>query len=73
MQPTKFTSSELEDLVAQTVSWMQEQRERFLPSSHALNEDHNRNLCASGPPMGDSIKGCDREVSGRPRLTDQRA
>jgi len=44
MQPTKFTPSELEDLVAQTVTWMRDQRERFFPSSHSLNEDQYKNL-----------------------------
>ena len=44
MEPAKFTPGELEDLVAQTVSWMWEQREKFLPSSHPLNEDQYSNL-----------------------------
>jgi hypothetical protein len=44
MEPPKFTPSELGQLVAQAVSWMQEQRESFLPSSHPLSEEQNRNL-----------------------------
>jgi hypothetical protein len=44
MEPVKFSPSELVDLVAQTVSWLQEQRKKFLPSSHPLNEDQLRNL-----------------------------
>jgi hypothetical protein len=44
MEPAKFTPGELGQLVAQAVSWMQEQREKFLPSSHALSEEQNKNL-----------------------------
>jgi hypothetical protein len=44
MKPSKFTPAELAELVAQMVLWMQEQRERFLPSSHPLSEEQNRNL-----------------------------
>jgi hypothetical protein len=44
MEPAKFTPSELGQLVGQAVSWMQEQREKFLPSSHPLSDDQNRNL-----------------------------
>jgi len=31
-------------LVAQAISWMQEQREKFLPSSYALQEEQKANL-----------------------------
>lgn len=44
MEPAKFTPSELGQLVGQAVSWMQEQREKFLPSSHPLSDEQNRNL-----------------------------
>lgn len=36
MEPAKFTAAELEDLIAQAVSWIEEQREKFLPSSRPL-------------------------------------
>lgn len=44
MEPVKFTPPELEQLVAQAISWMQEQRETFLPSSHPLTEEQKANL-----------------------------
>jgi hypothetical protein len=44
MEPAKFTAAELEDLVAQTVLWMRDQREKFLPSSHPLTEDQESHL-----------------------------
>lgn len=44
MEPAKFTAAELEQLVAETVLWMQEQRERFFPSSHPLSEEHKSHL-----------------------------
>ena len=44
MEPAKFTQQELEQLVTQTVSWMQEQRERFLACSQALDEEQKRKL-----------------------------
>lgn len=44
MEPAKFTPSELGQLVAQAVSWMREQREKFLPSSHSLSDEQVRNL-----------------------------
>jgi hypothetical protein len=44
MEPAKFTAAELEELVAQTISWMQEQRQKFLPASHPLTEDLERHL-----------------------------
>jgi hypothetical protein len=44
MEPAKFTAAELEQLVAQTILWMQEQREKFLPSSHPLTEEHKSHL-----------------------------
>jgi hypothetical protein len=44
MEPAKFTSIELGQLVAQAVSWMKEQRENFLSSSQPLSEDQKRDL-----------------------------
>jgi hypothetical protein len=44
MEPAKFTAAELEELVAQTISWMHEQRQKFLPSSYPLTEDLERHL-----------------------------
>jgi hypothetical protein len=37
VEPPKFTASELAALIAETISWMKEQRENFLPSSIPLN------------------------------------
>jgi hypothetical protein len=37
VEPPKFTPSELAALIAETISWMKEQRENFLPSSIPLN------------------------------------
>jgi hypothetical protein len=44
MEPAKFTAAELEQLVAQTILSMQEQREKFLPSSHPLTEEQASHL-----------------------------
>lgn len=44
MEPVKFTPSGLGQLIAQAVSWMQEQREKFLPSSHPISDEQRRNL-----------------------------
>jgi len=63
MEPAKFTPSELGQLVAQAVSWMQEQRENFLPSSHPLSKDQNRDL----QPFFSS------EILGRLRVVDAHA
>jgi hypothetical protein len=44
MEPAKFTPPELEQLVAQAISWMQEQRGAFFPSGHPLTEEQKANL-----------------------------
>jgi hypothetical protein len=44
MEAAKFTPPELEQLVAQAIAWMQEQREAFLPSSLPLTEEQKAHL-----------------------------
>ena len=44
MQPAKFTPPELDQLVAQAISWIQEQRETFLPLSRPLTEEQKVHL-----------------------------
>src|SRR5256885_7652841 len=44
MEAAKFTPQELEQLVAQTVGWMQAQREHFLSSSLPLSEEQHSHL-----------------------------
>lgn len=60
MEPAKFTAAELKELVAQTVLWMQEQRAKFLPTSHPLTEEHESHL----KPF------VSRELLGRLRIVD---
>jgi hypothetical protein len=63
MEAAKFTPIELEQLVAQAVSWLEEQRHKFLPSSHPLNTEQVGNL----RPFFSA------EILGRLRIVDAHA
>jgi hypothetical protein len=44
LEPVKFTPAELAALVAQTISWLKQQRGKFLPSSTSLDSIQKMNL-----------------------------
>ncbi len=44
MEPARFTEGELVSLVAETVSWFRQQREKFLPSSSPLGDSEKMAL-----------------------------
>jgi hypothetical protein len=60
VEPPKFTSEELNSLIAEAISWLHQQRELFLPSSIPLDSNQRTELQPFFPA----------EILGRARIVD---